>query len=144
MRELSPLNDTSKFDVLSGQEGLEVQEPSLIYSQMVDYARENSPSLSPSRGRDHMSTQFGNFLYQVEAKQFPGSKITKPDKHHQVNLIKAYQIKSNHANKHLNPKQIYKQLQKFYHQKSEPANDHGDGSPRQLNNHEIMLKNLVN
>ena len=50
-------------------------DPNLMYSNY----RDNSPSLSPhsirvNAQKGKMSTQFGNFLYQVDAKQFPNSK----------------------------------------------------------------------
>jgi hypothetical protein len=41
----------------------------------VAYGRDTSPSLSPHSlrpGKGNMSTHYGNFLYQVDAKQFPG------------------------------------------------------------------------
>ena len=67
-RGLSPVagNETISYEQL---------DPNMLYSGY----RDNSPSLSPHSIRVNaqkgtMSTQFGNFLYQVDAKQFPNSK----------------------------------------------------------------------
>lgn len=64
-------------EVLSGYEGFD-QNENMLYSPQGfhDYGRDNSSSMSPHsiRQKGNMSTQFGNFLYQVEAKQFPGGQ----------------------------------------------------------------------
>jgi hypothetical protein len=68
-----------------------------------------------------MSTQYGNFLYQVDAKAFPGQRQSKPppsDDHehalkNQLLYLQAYQASGKTAApnvQQLNPKQIYKQL----------------------------------
>ena len=76
MRGISPLNGTLQHEILSGYEGMD-QDPSMLYSptNMIDFGRENSNSMSPNGRQKGMSTQFGNFLYQVDAKQFPGNRI---------------------------------------------------------------------
>mmetsp|Transcript_41604 Transcript_41604/g.63492 ORF Transcript_41604/g.63492 Transcript_41604/m.63492 type:complete len:91 (-) Transcript_41604:2722-2994(-) len=66
--------DTLSFDQV---------DQSMAYN--YDYrsiGREQSPSLSPrslrlNAQKGNMSTQYGNFLYQVEAKQFPKTGVVE-------------------------------------------------------------------
>jgi hypothetical protein len=69
-RGLSPVAQGPGHETIS----YEQLDPNLMYSNY----RDNSPSLSPhslrvNAQKGKMSTQFGNFLYQVDAKQFPNS-----------------------------------------------------------------------
>lgn len=70
-----------------------------------------------------MSTQFGNFLYQVDAKQFPGNRIAAQKNmssdQFKLQQLQAYQQKNIQPHldiQHVNPKQIHKQLKQFYNQ----------------------------
>jgi hypothetical protein len=107
------------FDVMSGYEGFN-QNDARMFSPV--YGRDTSPSLSPvdmrPGGKGPMYTQYGNFLYQVDAKQFPGQRQPAapiPDDQlalkNQLMHLQAYQANGMNPAinvQQLNPKNIQK------------------------------------
>lgn len=92
-----------------------------------------------------MSTQFGNFLYQVDAKQFPGSKGPTQNDHqldqYQLSALKnqlhmqALQASNLPPGINISGQMNAKQLKQLHmHQKN---------TNKKLTNQEIMLKNMV-
>ena len=73
LRGLSPVGNQ-----LDGMSFDGTQDPTHIYQNYMDFGRENSNSVSPHSRRvnqqrgANFNTHYGNFLYQVDAKQFPG------------------------------------------------------------------------
>lgn len=86
LRGVSPISGIPGYDVLSGFDGLEQQEQTMLFSpaQLLDLDNNSSVSPHSHTRRGHMSTHFGNFLYPVTAKKFPGQRqplASEPEDH---------------------------------------------------------------
>lgn len=163
LRGVSPVSALAGHEILSGFEGFDQQEQTMLYSpnQLLDYNLDNNSSVSPHSHtrRGNMSTQYGNFLYQVEAKPFPGQRQSKPpapeDRQHalknQLMYLQAAQANGKFSApvQQVNPKQIHKQLKqlqkKKQHQDAKTGNTAVNSSGAGMTSHpqEILLQNMV-